>query len=303
MSFLFGDSGKEASREAERVRKDEADRQARIRAGTQRINSIFEGGGAKGVGAVTGGYDPTRKYYTSSGAVWTPKTGTAPGTTTTQRVAVPNTGGGSSRGTGGGTRFENQTVTTPGTAYGDPQQQFIEALKGGLFSGVQKDTGAFGGDFFANRRKSYTDYAMPQVQKQYQDAQKQLLYALDRGGNQASSAAATQTADLSSLYDTNKQAVADKALGYENEARTAVEDARSDLIKTLNVTGDAEGAARGAIARAGALSRPEPFSPVSQLFADFTSTLGTQAALERAEAASRKNYAKYDTGLFAPGRV
>src|SRR6185295_7517652 len=133
MSFLFGDSGKEASREAERVRKDEADRQARIRAGTQRINSIFEGGGAKGFGAVTGGYDPTKKYYTSSGAVWTPKTGTGPATSHVEKVLrYVNGRGGDQR-----PIWENKTVTTPGAAYGDPKQQFIEAMKGGLYSGVK----------------------------------------------------------------------------------------------------------------------------------------------------------------------
>jgi hypothetical protein len=300
MSFLFG-GGDDGSKEAARARADEEARQARIRSGTARINSIFEGGGAKGVGAASGGYDPTKKYYTANGAVWTPKTGMSPATTTTSRVntGIPTTGDHGAM----ANRTENRTVTTPGTAYADPKQQFIDAMKGGLFTGVKKDTGAFGGDFFANRRKAYMDYATPQLQKQYGDAQRQLTYALDRGGNLDSSAAAVQTGDLTSLYGTNKQAVADKAVGYENEARTAVEDARSDLVKTLNVTGDAEGAARGAINRASALSRPDPYSPLSQLFADFTATLGTQAAMERAEASSRKNYAKYDTGLFAPGRV
>jgi len=128
------------------------------------------------------------------------------------------------------------------------------------------------------------------------------MYSLDRGGNAASSTSATQGSELAKLYGTQHQAISDKALGYENDARTAVEDARADLIKTLNVTGDAEGAAKGAINRAAALSKPDPYSPLSQLFADFTATLGTQAAMERAEAAAGKNYAKYDTGLFAPRR-
>lgn len=299
MGFLFG-GGDDGSKEAERARKDEEARQARIRSGTQRVQSIFEGGGTKGVGAVTGGYDPSRQYYTSSGALWTPKTGRAPGTTTTQRVATRSQPGEHGADVN---RYETRNVTTPGAAYGDPAAQFREALKGGLFSGVQADTGAFGGDFFNNRRQAYIDYATPQLQKQYQDAQRELTYSLDRGGNLASSTRATQTGDLGALYATNEQAIADKALGYENEARTAVEDARSDLIKTLNTTGDAEGAVTGAINRASALSRPDAYSPLSQLFADFTSTLGTQAAMERAEAASGKNYAKYNTGLFAPGRV
>lgn len=307
--------------EARRARQDEQERQARIRAGTSRINEIFEGGKLSGSGRLTsGGYDPNKKYYTSSGAVWTPKIASAVAAST-QRLPGQSMGGGNvagqrfegvSYGGGGGgvhgQRYDAQpTAQAAGggrsVAVASPEQQFAEAMKAGLFGGVQKSTGAFGGDFFDKRRQAYVDYAMPQLQDQYKDAQRELTYSLARGGNLASSTAGTQTGDLSKLYGTNQQAIADKALGYANEARTAVEDARGDLIKTLNATGDAEGAAKGAINRAAALSRPDTYSPLSQLFADFTSTLGTQAALERAEAMSGRNYSRYNTGLFTPGRV
>jgi hypothetical protein len=307
MSFLFG-GGDDGSKDAARARADEEARQARIRAGTQRISEIFSGGAKTGTGAVAAGtaYNPAATYYDASGNVFVPKA--TAGKAGTAGTAGVNAQGGtdsqnlSQRGTGGGrTAAITGTAGTPGKT---AQQAFIDALNAGqVFSGTSTSKGAFDEDFFKNRRQAYIDYATPQLQKQFQDAQRELTYSLDRGGNLASSTNATQTADLGTLYKTNEQAVADKALGYETEARTAVEDARSDLVKTLNATGDAEGAATSAINRASALSRPDTYTPLSQLFADFTSGLGTQAALERAEASSRKNYAKYDTGLFAPGRV
>lgn len=159
--------------------------------------------------------------------------------------------------------------------------------------------GNFTDDFFKGRRDAYTAYATPQLEDQYSDAQKQLTYALDRAGTLDSSIRAEKVGELQKLYDTNKQDIADKALGAENEARNAVEGARSDLVQTLNVTGDAQAAANSAISRATALSQPQTFNPLSQLFAAFTTGLGQQAAQERAEAASGGLYkAKFNTGLF-----
>lgn len=153
--------------------------------------------------------------------------------------------------------------------------------------------------FFEDRRKAYLDYAQPQLQNQYVDAQKQLTYALDRSGLLDSSARAEKSADLQREYDQNSRAVADQALSQQTQARNAVEDARGNLITTLNATGDAEGAANSALSRASALSQPQAYSPLGQLFSTFTSTLGTQAAMERAAALSGGLVQpRYNTGLF-----
>lgn len=161
--------------------------------------------------------------------------------------------------------------------------------------------GQFNDDYYNKQRDSYINYANPQLEKQYGDAQKELTFALTRGGNLDSSARADKEAELQQQYDLNKQKVADDALAYGTKAKTSVEDARGNLISMLNATGDAEGAANSAISRASALSQPAAYSPLTQLFADFTSGLGTQAALEKANYYSGgQTGAKYSTGLFAP---
>ncbi|MCW4115673.1 hypothetical protein NPA31_011930 [Aurantimonas sp. MSK8Z-1] len=161
----------------------------------------------------------------------------------------------------------------------------------------------FNDNFFAGQRANYLGYASPQLEDQYQDAQKQLTFALTRSGLLDSSARGERVGALQKLYDTNKQQVADKALSYETQARNSVEDARANLITTLNATGDAEGAANSAIARSAALSQPPSYDPLSGLFEAFTSTLGTQAAQERAAAASGGAYTpRYSTGLFGTPR-
>lgn len=171
-----------------------------------------------------------------------------------------------------------------------------------IFDGTDTTPG-FNDEFFAGRKQAFTDYAAPQLDDQYADAQRELTFALARGGNLNSSARGQQAADLQKMYDLNKQQVADQALSYETSARNSVEDARANLIATLNATGDAEGAANAARARATALSQPAAYSPIGQLFSDFTNTLGVQAAQERSYAAGGPK-PTYNTGLFgSSGRV
>lgn len=163
--------------------------------------------------------------------------------------------------------------------------------------------GQFNDPYFDKQKQSYLDYASPQLEDQYAKAQKELTYALARGGNLNSSVRGEKSAELQKQYDLNKQKIADDALSSSTQARNNVESARADLISQLNATGDAEGAANSAINRASALSQPAAFSPITSLFADFTSALGTQAALERASYYSGGAVKPtFNTGLFSPSK-
>ena len=159
----------------------------------------------------------------------------------------------------------------------------------------------FTDDYYKQRRDAYTNYATPQLEDQYADAQKQLTYALARGGLLDSSIRGSKLGELQQQYALQNQDIADKALASETDARNAVEDSRSNLITTLNATGDAQQAASTAIARASALSQPAAYSPLASLFADFTDALGTQAALSKANsyAGSGTGATNYTTGLFS----
>lgn len=165
--------------------------------------------------------------------------------------------------------------------------------------------GQFNDDFFNNQRKSYIDYATPQLEDQHADAVKQLTYALARTGNLGSSARASQEAKLQQTYDLGKQGIADQGQTFANTARTNVEDARSGLIAALNASGDATQAASGAIARSAALSTTPAYSPIGQLFSTLTSGAATQAAAEQAtglyggySAGNTTYQSPVNTGLF-----
>lgn len=160
---------------------------------------------------------------------------------------------------------------------------------------------SFTPDTFAGRRQSYIDYATPQLTEQYDKAQKELVFALDRGGNLDSSVRGDKTAELAKMFDLQQQKIRDDALAQETQLRSDVEGARTDLVRTLVSTGDDAGAVNNAIARANVLSKPASYSPIADAFEKFTFGLGQQAALERAEALSGGAVkGRYNTGLFAP---
>lgn len=159
----------------------------------------------------------------------------------------------------------------------------------------------FNDDYFKGQQQKFLDYANPQLEDQYGEAQKQLTFALTRGGLLDSSVRGEKAGELQKKYDLNKQQIADEALAQSGKARNSIEDARSGLLSALNASGDAEGAANEALTRASALSQPAAYSPLAQLFGDFTAGLGTQAALEKANYYSGgQTGVRYPTGLFAP---
>lgn len=180
-----------------------------------------------------------------------------------------------------------------------------QARQANIREGTGRVEGIFGQnftpEFFESRRKAYLGYARPQLDEQYGKTQKELTFSLARSGLLDSSVRGQKTAELQTLQDRRAREIADQALGQETEARNSIEAARGDLIRTLNATGDASGAANSAVTRAQALSAPAPYSPLGQLFADFSAGLGTQAAMERAYAYGGPK-PKYNTGLFGTGR-
>lgn len=180
-----------------------------------------------------------------------------------------------------------------------------EARQAQIRSGTKRVNNIFSqfdDDFFSGQRDSYLNYANPQLEDQFGDAQRELTFALARSGNLESSARGSKVADLQKLYDLNRQQIADQGLSYESQARNNIEDARAGLISSLNATGDATQAANSAVARAQALSQPAAYAPLVDLFSRFTAGLGAQAAQERAEAESAAGGGKftshYHTGLF-----
>lgn len=175
------------------------------------------------------------------------------------------------------------------------------SVQGPLYK--SKSKGIATDEYFAKNRQAFMDYATPQLDEQFGEASNELTFDLARSGLRNSSVRGEQTGKLQKLYDRNMQQITNEALSREQQQRNAVESARSNLISMLQTTGDAQGTTNQALSRASALSMPEPFQPLGQLFTDFTAGLGTQAAMERAGSMSNGRFKpRYDTGLFGTPR-
>jgi hypothetical protein len=140
-------------------------------------------------------------------------------------------------------------------------------------SNIDSVFGQFNDDFYNGRAKAYTDYATPQVDRQYKSQKDSLVYALARTGLLDSSAGQNKNADLSNEFDQNRINIANKALDTANQARSDVENTRSGLTSVLNATGDSSAAAASALREAQNLNMPQGFSPLGQLFSDFSGTV------------------------------
>lgn len=165
-------------------------------------------------------------------------------------------------------------------------------------SKIDETFSQFDEDYFKGLREGYVDFARPELDKQYADANEETIYSLARAGTLDSSIRSDTFGKLEEAHGTALQELYDKGREYQVSGQDAVENARADLVSQLQVTGDSSGAANAALARSKALATPPTYSPVQQLFQDFTSGLATQAALERAEAYGSPTRPRYNTGLF-----
>src|SRR4051812_43736189 len=102
------------------------------------------------------------------------------------------------------------------------QEQAREArIKAGNAS-INKTFDQFDDNFYAGRSKAYTDWAQPQLETQYADQRKKLVYGLSRNGLLNSTVANEKTAHLKGQYDNDRIQLADQALAEATKARQAI---------------------------------------------------------------------------------
>lgn len=156
----------------------------------------------------------------------------------------------------------------------------------------------FGPSFFDNQRTNYLNYAQPQLADQHADAMRQLVFSLDRRGALDSSSRSALETDLERTRALAETQIKDQANSFRTGAMADVEAARSDLINSLNATGDVQATVTSANNRAKVLSQPQQYNPVGQAFVDFTTLLGQQAAAEKAFSYGAGPKPALVTGLF-----
>ena len=193
----------------------------------------------------------------------------------------------------------------PGLFGGPPQdnsaaiaRQAEEARQARIRAGqgqIDQTFSQFDDDYYGNVSKASDAYYMPQAEKQYADARRQLVLNLSRQGTLAGSAGARSMGDLDESYATQRGDLVNRGVAAGNEQRSNVERARSELMSQLNASADPGAVGAAAAARAQSLSAPPIFSPLGKLFADFAN-MGANAI-----GAERMGFRGTGTGLFTPG--
>lgn len=143
--------------------------------------------------------------------------------------------------------------------------------------------GQFNDDFFNQRQQAYMDFAMPQLDRQYQDQLRQLTASLARSGNLNSSLRGDLMGQLQREYDTGKLTIADQGRGLVDQKRSNITQAQSRLMQSNAQLADPGLIRNTAMAEAqGFLGAPQ-FQNLGQLLSDLSANVGPSAATRSAQ--------------------
>lgn len=137
----------------------------------------------------------------------------------------------------------------------------------------------FTDDFYNNLRASLENYYLPQINRQFEGANREALFAMTRTGNRNSSARAAAEGRIKGRFDTARQDVAAQGQGLVDQRRREVGGALESAIMQINAAENPLAAAELGANSARLQTFQPQFSPLGQVFTDLTSALATQSVL------------------------
>lgn len=163
----------------------------------------------------------------------------------------------------------------------------------------------FNDDFYSGREQAYLDYALPQLEDQFLEAKEDLIFSLARNGRLDSNTRSERLADLEKQYNIQRTGLSDDALGFANQARANVENARSNLVSQNASLQNPSAISDLASSRALALSAAPQFDPLGSLFQNTTAGLATarDAARKREKLNQLSNLFLADPVSYKSSRV
>lgn len=132
----------------------------------------------------------------------------------------------------------------------------------------------FDDSYFKRREEAYMADAKPKITDQRDQVESNLAFNLARSGLTDSSEKTRNVAEIDRQTGAARIEARNKALEASQLARNQIESERADLIGQLNMTGDAQTAAQGALSRAAIQANQPTTSALGQLFANTTGLLG-----------------------------
>lgn len=133
---------------------------------------------------------------------------------------------------------------------------------------INNSLAGFDDNYYNTQSQNYDNWALPQLDDQFADQKKKLVFALSRGGLLNSSSAAQKQAELADQYNTAKQGIIGKGTDYATNTRKDVENTRAQLLSVLGSTEDPTTVADEATRQAATLRQAPSFDPLGSLFTD-----------------------------------
>jgi len=127
-------------------------------------------------------------------------------------------------------------------------------------------------NFYGTAANNYTSYATPQIMSQYQATKNNLAYSLARNGLLRSGAAVKDNAALGKTLAQNQTNIANQAQDQANTLRNSVQDSRTNLTNQLISSADPSTVSENATAATAGLNAPQAYTPLSNMFQDFSNT-------------------------------
>jgi hypothetical protein len=147
------------------------------------------------------------------------------------------------------------------------EQQRQQAINQGT-SQINNAFAGFTPDFYSNYAKSYTDFAQPQLEQQYEGARNQIGFNLANRNLLNSGTSQKQWSDLATAMGQAQQNVVDTGQQQAQQLQRQVESAKSSEIGTLYQSADPAGAAASATSTAASFAAPPTFAPLANSFAN-----------------------------------
>ena len=171
---------------------------------------------------------------------------------------------------GGKSSQSNSTDQSMGIINAFVAQQQEADRQSRLRQGMTRIDGAFKGfddKYYSNYATANNEFAMPQAEKQYKEAQDELTFRLARAGTLNSSMAATNTADLARQNSLARAQVLSQGDSAAAALRNRVAQEKGALQQQLYATSDPDMAANAALTSSKGLGNDQPsYSPLGQLF-------------------------------------
>lgn len=262
------------------ARRQEEERQARVRAAVDRINAIFNGADTQVVTNKANQYVPGQTLYNADGTVYV-----APTKAVEQRVSRDQAGTWSGGGDAGasfnlnpGVRAKSssgdadmfqgyyQTVAVPDAA------AINKDLQEGLYTGVRTVKGSDRNALYRDQQQAVTELNQRDVQRQFEDAERQNRFGLARAGLAGGSVDVDSNAEIDRINSEGLMKAVGIGQAAASDLRSQDERTRQNLISMAQSGIDTGQAAQLALsgldANAAAANSARSGATIGNLFGD-----------------------------------